>query len=288
MTSANEIEIINSSELLEATSRAEIDMQIATAKRYPRNIATFLNKVETYATMDIETAEDCFYALRRGGKVIDGESIRMAEIVANAWGNMRVQTRITANDGKTITVTGIAHDLETNLAVSQEVKRRITDKDGRTFNEDMQVMTGNAASSIAYRNVVFKIVPKAITKKVFQNVKQVAMGKAIDLQTSRQNALLNFQKAGVSEEMVLSYLDCKTIEEIDKEMLFLLRGTWNAIKDGTTTIQDTFIKPMVEKKMSEEVMKKAKETKEKVERSMNMKANPETAEVSEPQEDESL
>ena len=247
---------IKQAEMLNAINRAEVDIQIATAKQYPRDIHRVLNTIATYATMDTETAEDCFYALRRGRgddtQVIEGLSVRMAEIIAGAWGNLRVQTRIIGNDGKTITSQGICHDLETNVAVSVEVKRRITDKFGKTFSEDMQVVTGNAASAIAFRKAVLKVVPKAVTKRVIEDVKQVALGKAIDLETGRQNALANFAKAGVTEEMILFYLDIKTVQEIDKEKLFMLKATWNAIKEGTTTVQSEFIKPMEEKKTAAE------------------------------------
>jgi len=247
-----EIIEVKEAEVLSAINRAEVDIQIATAKQYPRDIQKVLNIIETYATMDTETAEDCFYALRRGRgndqQVIEGLSVRMAEIIAGAWGNMRVQTRIIGNDGKTITSQGICHDLETNLAVSVEVKRRITDKNGNTYSEDMQVVTGNAASAIAFRNAVLKVVPKAVTKRVIENVKQVALGKAIDLETARQNALANYAKAGVTEAMILDYLEIKSIKEIDKEKLFMLKATWNAIKEGTATVHDEFIKPMEEKK----------------------------------------
>ncbi|MGL5914163.1 MAG: hypothetical protein ACRCZB_08355, partial [Bacteroidales bacterium] len=146
---------IHQAEMLQAINRAEVDMQIATAKTYPRELPRVLNQIETYATMDTETAEDCFYALRRGrgddNNVIEGVSVRLAEIIAGAWGNLRVQTRIIGNDGRTVTCQGLCHDLETNLAVSVEVKRRITDRNGKTFSEDMQVVTGNAASAIAFR-----------------------------------------------------------------------------------------------------------------------------------------
>ena len=111
----NEVIEIKQVEVVQAINRSEIDMQIATSKQYPRNIPEVLNKIATYATMDVETATDCFYVLRRGGSTIDGLSVRMAEIIAGAWGNMRVQTRIIGNDGKTITAQGVCHDLETNL-----------------------------------------------------------------------------------------------------------------------------------------------------------------------------
>lgn len=254
-----EIQIL-SGEAIEAINRAEIDIQITTAKRFTRDIKQVLNKIESLATMDTETAEDCFYALKRGqgndAKLIEGLSVRFAEIMANSWGNLRIATRIIGNDGKVITAQGVCHDLESNVATSVEVRRRITDKYGKTFSDDMQVVTGNAASAIAYRNAVLKVIPKAITKKVVDNVKQVAIGQALDLEKSRANCLANFKKAGADEKMVCEYLEIKTIEEIDKEMLFTLRGLWNAIKEGSTSIKETF----VQKGKAESEKPKAKET----------------------------
>jgi hypothetical protein len=263
----SEIIEIKQADVLQAINRSEIDMQVSTAKQYPRNLPDVLNKIATYATMDTETAEDCFYALRRnganGGQLIEGLSVRMAEIIASAWGNLRVQTRIIGNDGKTITAQGVCHDLETNMAVSVEVKRRITNKDGKTFSEDMQVVTGNAASAIAFRNAVLKVVPKAVTKKVISEVKEVAMGKAIDLVTSRQNCLSNYAKIGVTDKMIFEYFGISKIEEIDKEMIFELKATWNAIKEGTTTVQESFIAPIEERRQAEEAKLKEVEGRKK-------------------------
>lgn len=247
METKTELTQISQAEMLSAINRAEIDIQISTAKQYPRDIRKVLNTIATYATMDTETAEDCFYALRRGKgddtSVIEGLSVRLAEIIAGAWGNIRVQTRIIGNDGKTITAMGICHDLETNFAASVEVKRRITDKFGRTYSEDMQVVTGNAASAIAFRNSVFKVIPKAVTKKVINDVKQVALGQSIDLETSRQRAIDHFKKIGVDEKQLLDHLEVKTVLEIDKEKVFYLRSLSNAIKEGTTSVKETFGKP---------------------------------------------
>lgn len=263
----NNIIEIKQGDLLQAINRSEIDMQISTAHAYPRNLPEVLNKIATYATMDAETAQDCFYVLRRGGSqgsnTIEGLSVRMAEIIAGAWGNLRVQTRIVGNDGKTITAQGICHDLETNVAVSVEVKRRITDKQGRTFSDDMQVVTGNAAAAIAFRNAVLKVVPKAVTKRVIADVKQVALGQSLDLETSRQNMIQYFQKLGVSEAQLLEYLGLQKREEIDKEAVFELRATANAIKEGTTTVQDSFLKPIEERRQAAAIKQKAEEAKQK-------------------------
>ena len=258
---------IKQSDVLQATNASEIDIQVSTAKQYPRSIPDVLNKISTYATMDVETAADCFYVLRRNGSngsnTVEGLSVRMAEIIAGAWGNLRVQTRIIGNDGKTITAQGICHDLETNVAVSVEVKRRITDKYGKTYSEDMQVVTGNAASAIAFRNAVLKVVPKAVTKRVIEGVKQVALGQSLDLETSRQRMIEYFAKLGVTKEMLLEYLNLKKVDEIDKEAVFELRATANAIKEGTTTVQDTFIKSAEEKRHTELAKRKIEEAKNK-------------------------
>ena len=60
----------------------------------------------------------------------------------------------------------------------------------------------------------------------------------------------------MTEAMICQYLGIKAIAEIDKEKLFELRATWNAIKEGTTTVQETFVKPQLEAKAQEEANKK--------------------------------
>ena len=258
----NEIIEVKQADMLSAINRSEVDMQISTAKQYPRDIQAALNRIQTLATLDEETAGDCFYTLRRGngGQVIEGLSVRFAEIIAGAWGNLRAQARIIGNDGRTITAQGVCHDLETNFAVSVEVKRRITDKYGKTYNEDMQVMTGNAACAIAFRNAVLKVVPKSVTKRIIEQVKQVAIGKAMDLETSRNKMIAYFGKLNVNQSALFSYLGVKRVEEVDAQMIFELRGLANALKEGTTTIAETFQTASTDsQKTAESARKKAEE-----------------------------
>ena len=263
-----EIIQVQQAEMLQALNRAEIDQQVATAKQYPRHLPTVLNKIQTYATMDVETASDCFYALFRknadgSDQMISGLSVRMAEIIANAWGNLRVATRIIGNDGKTITAQAVCHDLETNVAISTEVKRSILTKKGYTFSQDMQVVTGNAAAAIAFRNAVLKVIPKAVTKHVIEEVKKVALGQALDLEQQRQVLIQYFAKFAVTEQMIFDLLQITKREEIDKERVCILKGIYNAIKEGDTTVQEAFLKPIEERKIAEEAKKKSEDTKSK-------------------------
>lgn len=250
-----EVMKIDNVDTLSALTTSEINVQIATAKQYPRNLANVLNNIETLATMDSDVASSCFYTLRRQGKVIEGASVRMAEIVASSWGNLRVQSMVVANDGKTITARGVCHDLESNYAVAAEVKRRITDKNGRTYSEDMQVMTGNAACAIALRNAVFKVVPAALVKKVIDKAKQVSIGQSMTLEQTRQAMIEYFEKIGVTNKQILDYLSVEKIEEIDIDMVVELRGLANAIADGTTTKEEAFA-PKVDEKTAKKVAEK--------------------------------
>lgn len=250
-----EVMQVNNVESLAALTRSEIDVQIATAKQYPRNLANVLGNIETLATMDEEIAGSCFYTLRRQGKIIEGASVRMAEIIASSWGNLRVQARIIGNDGKMITAQGVCHDLESNYAVSAEVKRRITDKMGHTFSEDMQVVTGNAACAIAMRNALFKVVPAALVKKVIDKAKKVSLGESMTLETSRAKMLQYFKTIGIEEKQIFDYLSIKKLDEITIDMVIELRGLANAIKEGTTTAKEAFA-PVVDAQKAAEVAQK--------------------------------
>lgn len=267
---------VQRAETLEALNRSEIDTQIATAKRYPRSIEEASKRIMGLALIDEETAQECFYTLRRGkgegATSIEGPSVRLAEIVASSWGNLRVQSQVISNDGKFITARGICHDLETNTAVSCEVQRRITDKYGKTFSDDMIVVTGNAAGSIAFRNAVFKVVPKAVVTPAIKAIKARALGNSNALEERRGKMLAYFASIGVTQEMVLSYLEVDSTAAIDMEMVLEMLGLVNAIKEGTTTKEEALINPYNEKMRSRTAIKSTNATQNKVVEALNKQA----------------
>lgn len=240
--------ILMSSEALEAETRVEVDMQVATAKKYPRNLAQVLSNIEYLATQDQETAESCFYALKRDGKTITGATVRLAEIISTCWGNMRSQAKIIANDGRTITAQGTCWDLETNVAYSVEVRRKITNKDGYTYSEDMQIVSANACCSIALRNAVFKCIPMAITRKIQERIKNVMLGDEESFEDVKQKALRYYIDLGITKGQILKLLQRERIEHITREDVFVLRGISTAIADGDTTLASAFNPPKNVKK----------------------------------------
>lgn len=146
-------------------AKAEIDSQIATAKQYPRDIAKVKRDMISFATLDEETAESCFYNLPRGGKNIQGPSVRLAEIAVSCYGNLRAGVRIidtvSNGDNPHVVIQAICHDLEKNVAVTIEKRRRITKKKSKdSIDEDDINLAANAGSAIAFRDAVYKIVPR--------------------------------------------------------------------------------------------------------------------------------
>lgn len=234
--------------------KAEIDTQISTAKAYPRSLKMFLDKATSMATVSEEIAASCSYALPRGGKALEGPSVRLAEIVCSTYGNIRAGARVIANDGKTVTAQGICHDLESNYSIAVEVKRKITDKFGKSYSEDMQVITGNAACAIAYRNAVFKVVPSALVSEIYEKAKQVARGSGETLVARRDKALTYFKGVGVTDKQICSILEIKKVEDIDLDKLDTLRGMLTLIKNGESTIQELFTASKVDTEQMKEVI----------------------------------
>lgn len=225
---------------LEAQTRGEVDVQIATAKRFPRSVRDFIQQAESLATLNAEVASSCFYALPRDGKTVEGPSARLAEICASCWGHMRIQARIVDEDDRFLTARGESWDMQNNVAIGYEVRRRITDRNGRKFKDDMIVVTANAASSIALRNAVFKNIPSAFWRPIYEKCRKVAVGDVKTLANRRAEALRQFQQMGVEGPRVFAALNVRGVEDITLEHMERLIGLFTAIKEGDTTVDDAF------------------------------------------------
>lgn len=226
---------------LPASVGATVDIQVATARRFPRSIGTFQRRATEMATLTPDVAASCVYALPRGGKNIEGPSARLAEICAHAWGNLRIQAGTTDDgDGRFVTGRGEAWDVEANVAIGFEVKRRITDSRGNSYNDDMITVTGNAAASIALRNAVFKAIPTSFWKPIYDECRKVIAGDARTFASRRDEMLKHFAVMGVTEVRLCAGIGVKGKDDITLDHMVPLRGIYNALKDGETTIEQAF------------------------------------------------
>lgn len=271
-----ELQIIEASSL-QVMTQAELNTAVDIAKRYPRDLKQCKTDILQLAAADKETAEACFFSLPRKkkneitGKMedieIEGESIRLAEIVLSSWGNVQYGTRIVGVDrvGKTITAQAIVHDLQRNTKAALEESRNISYKKGELYSADMITMTGRGAGSIALRNATFKVIPKAFFKQIIKEVKQVAIGerpgyledeknfKKVPLAERIAKAVKFFTNWGISEARIFSAMGVKNIEELTEEHLIKLTGIKSGINQGEFALIDAF--PLTETDKAAEVGK---------------------------------
>ena len=68
---SQEQEILVQDQPMDLITREELDIQITTAKRFPRSITAFQTEARSMVTATQEIAESCFYVLPR--KTQDGK-----------------------------------------------------------------------------------------------------------------------------------------------------------------------------------------------------------------------
>lgn len=246
---------------LQTMMRADLDVQISTAKAYPRSLKAFREEALSTVSLSQEIAESCTYGLPRGKdasgkeKIIEGPSIRFAEIIFAAYGNIRVGGRVVMNDGRWVTAQGICHDLQKNTSKTIEVKRSIMQNEykwddvkkrsvrtGRMIpmNDDMQTLVGNACTSIATRNAILAVIPKAYWAEAHQVAKSVALGTQDTLIDRRDKALKYFEEKGVSVERICQTLGVPGVEDIDLEKLSQLTKFKTSLKNQEATLESIF------------------------------------------------
>ncbi|OHB51730.1 MAG: hypothetical protein A2Y12_01205 [Planctomycetes bacterium GWF2_42_9] len=230
---------------LSIMERASIDIQIATAHQYPRSISVFTKRAKEMVSVDKETAESCIYRRpvgKENGKMkyAEGESIRLAEIVAACYGNMRVGGVITETHPKYVKAQGIAHDLESNYAAKADVIESTVDKNGRPYSERQRLVIAKAAQSKAMRDAIFRVVSKSLCKSIVTLAKETAFGKTEPLAIRRDRAMAWLKKLCIDLNRVWSALDIQGEEELGDAELETLTGIRTAIKDGDTTVEEAF------------------------------------------------
>lgn len=236
--------------MLSTVSEPLFDIQIATAKRYPRNPLRVIENAIATVTRNETTAASCGYALPRGGKQIQGISVHLARIIAQFYGNIRVQVKAGEVGSAHVTASAIAFDLESNYAIQVDARRKILKRDGTRYDEDMINTTMLAAMAVAERNAILKVIPQSMSDEVYLASRQKLTGDLSDEQklTAKRKEMMDFflKRYDATEKDVLELLNKKTITAITPDDILTLRGVVQAIKDGETTIEEQF--PRLKKK----------------------------------------
>ena len=249
-----------------AMEKAQIDMQISTARQYPRSLELFRKRALAMATLDAETADSCIYVRNVGKeqdevtkewktKYAEGPSIRLAEIVAVSFGNLRAAVKVVEQTPTYVKCTGMAHDLESNTAMSADVIESTVKSNGTPYSDRQRAVVAKACASKALRDAILKVVPRALCKPILEAAKKVASGADKPLEERRKKAQAWVQSLKIDDSRVLAALGVKGWSEVTADHLTTLTGLRTAMADQDETIDSAF--PPLEKEQKTETKKPA-------------------------------
>jgi hypothetical protein len=140
-----------------------------------------------------------------------------------------------------VSVQGFFYDLQNNVAVTVDVRRRITDRNGNRFNDDMIQQTCQAAVSIAVRNAIFRGIPGGYVEAIRVEAQDVALGKKEGLETQRAKALKFFTETySIKKAVILKTLGVEDEKDITWGHMSRLMGFRTAIDTGESTAEQIF------------------------------------------------
>jgi len=234
---------------------AEVQAAMAVAKRFPRdqNIA-FRNIMESCKRKTL--AEKATYAYPRGGGMVIGPSIRLAEVLAQNWGNMDFGLLELDRSGGESSVMAYCWDMETNVKRTTVFQvRHIRDtKQGPkklTDERDIYELVANMGAR-RMRACILNVIPADIVEEALRQC-TLTLSKGLEPIADRCRKMVNaFTSISVSVEMLEEYLGYK-LDAIDEDGLNQLRSIFTSIKDGESNRETYFtIRSLPEKKIEED------------------------------------
>ena len=222
----------------------EVEAMVFMAKQFPRDPLSASQRIVKMCGRE-SLAKSATYTYPRGGQKITGPSIRLAEAVAQAWGNIDYGIiELSTTDGLS-EMMAYAWDLESNVRRSMifSVKHERDTKNGKTTltdNRDIYELVANMGAR-RVRACILGVIPGDIVDEAVaacQNTLKNGEEKTID--DSIKNMLTNFEKRfRISRQQIESYIGYP-VANFDAEDLATLRGVYNSLKDGGAKREDFF------------------------------------------------
>lgn len=221
----------------------EVQAALIIAKKFPRDVNMAYTRIME-ACKRPSLAEVAIYKYPRGGEIIRGPSIRLAEVIAQAWGNIEYGLReIERRQGVSV-MEAFCWDMETNSRsrVTFEVPHEYS-AGGKikklTDPRDIRETIANQGSRFM-RARIEAVIPSDIFEKAEKAcLETIAGGKKEPLADKIQRMVLRFKELGVSQDMIEEKLghklDLATVEEI-VDMIAI----YNSIKDKQMKKSDFF------------------------------------------------
>jgi regulator of replication initiation timing len=246
----------------ESRAVAEIQAAVLMAKQSPRNQGqAYLDIIDTCKRSAF--AETALYAYPRGGTLVEGPSIRMAEVLARCWGNCRVGITIQYQDADKTEARAYAYDLQTNYMIDQDftVPHKRTTRKGvqrLTDERDIRELVSNIGSR-HLRGCILRLIPSDIVDDAEQQVKQTLISTDVPIGEQIKKMIKAFNELGVKVEHLEKRLGHNMDATIPQEIV-TLKSIWKSIKDGMAKREDFF---EIQSKVAEDSKEELKQLVEK-------------------------
>ena len=223
----------------------EVQGMILMAKKFPRDQFQAYNRIME-ACKRKSLAEVAQYEFPRGGEKVTGPSIRLAEVLAQNWGNISTGIiELEQNYGES-KVMAFAWDLETNyreeriFTVKHERKAKGVIKkldDPR----DIYELVANLGAR-RKRSCILAVIPKDIVEaaeaQCEETLKKNNAGKP--LVDRIRDMFAKFQADfGVTKDMIEEFIGCRAEAFTERDVLKLGR-VYNSLRDGMAKREDFF------------------------------------------------
>lgn len=232
----------NSIEIEAQRAIAEVQASMVLARQNPRNEMKSCDKILTMCGRSV-LAEKAMYSYARGGTNITGPSIRLAEAIAQQWGNLNYGWKTISSNDEQSEIETFAWDLETNVKVSRRVtvphvryaKGKTTPlKDPRDIYE---VLANNASRRM--RACILEVIPTDVVEMATEQCLATLQSNVKTDKETIKNMVEAFKAFGVSKSMIEGFIQ-RSITAITSQNVIRLKQIYQSIKDGMGDVGDYF------------------------------------------------
>lgn len=234
-----------STEIVSTQKMQEIQAQVIIANRFPRDEYEAFNRVMS-ACQRKSLAEAAIYSYPRGGSSVTGPSIRLAEAIAQNWGNINFGViELERRSGESQAM-AYAWDLQTNTRVEKIFTvRHIRDTRGGGYalkdeRDIYELVANNGARRL--RACVLSVIPGDLTEKAVKECHETMKRADKDKPLSeRLEAMLStfVEKFNVTKDDIEKFIGYK-VQKMTEDDLMKLRGVYQSLKDGQAKREDFF------------------------------------------------
>ena len=231
-------------EMVTSRQAQEVQAAMVVAKRFPRNETQSINRI-LQSCKRKSLAEQAMYEYPRGGTKVTGPSIRLAESMAQNWGNLDFGIIELEQKNGESQVMAYAWDLETNTRQTKifTVPHVRSTKKGNvvlTDPRDIYEMVANQGAR-RLRACILGIIPGDVIDLAIEQCNETLAGQCDGplIDTVRKIAK-TFQDAyGVTAPMLEKYIGCK-LESFTMNDLIRLKKVYRSLNDGMAKREDYF------------------------------------------------